>query len=108
MPIAGDGADFHAINRCRYRGGHNLVADFYTGGMHPWVFLPLPGLCPIGLMDLTPIDPDKCTGAITLVWDGNTMTFRNHSKLSDNGSSTPAQAHGGVSQQGVFDEVGSG
>ncbi len=39
---------------------------FYTCGMHPWVILPKPGLCPICHMDLTPLDPDKFTGEITI------------------------------------------
>lgn len=41
-------------------------ADFYTCGMHPWVILPKPGICPICHMTLTPIDPDKFTGEITI------------------------------------------
>ena len=40
--------------------------QFYTCGMHPWVFLPEPGLCPICHMDLTPLDRDKFTGEITI------------------------------------------
>ena len=40
--------------------------DFYTCGMHPWVILPTPGLCPICQMDLTPIDPSKFTGEVTI------------------------------------------
>ncbi len=46
--------------------GDAAAADFYTCGMHPWVILPQPGLCPICHMDLTPIDPDKFTGEITI------------------------------------------
>jgi multidrug efflux pump subunit AcrA (membrane-fusion protein) len=41
-------------------------AAFYTCGMHPWVILPEPGLCPICHMDLTPLDPDKFTGDVTI------------------------------------------
>ncbi|MHC4414985.1 MAG: efflux RND transporter periplasmic adaptor subunit [Planctomycetota bacterium] len=41
-------------------------AAFYTCGMHPWVILPEPGICPICHMDLTPLDPDKFTGEITI------------------------------------------
>ena len=40
--------------------------EFYSCGMHPWVILPEPGLCPICHMDLTPLDPDKFTGEITI------------------------------------------
>jgi multidrug efflux pump subunit AcrA (membrane-fusion protein) len=40
--------------------------EYYTCGMHPWVILPEPGLCPICHMDLTPLDPDKFTGEITI------------------------------------------
>ena len=40
--------------------------QFYTCGMHPWVILPNPGSCPICQMDLTPIDPDKFSGEITI------------------------------------------
>jgi len=40
--------------------------QYYTCGMHPWVILPAPGDCPICHMKLTPIDPDKFTGEITI------------------------------------------
>jgi multidrug efflux pump subunit AcrA (membrane-fusion protein) len=40
--------------------------EFHTCGMHPWVILPAPGLCPICHMDLTPLDPDKFTGEIMI------------------------------------------
>ncbi len=54
--------------------GHELVAvtdeagqvQYYTCGMHPWVILPKPGDCPICRMELTPIDPAKFTGEITI------------------------------------------
>jgi len=39
---------------------------FYTCGMHPWVILPKPGLCPICHMDLIPLDPSKFTGEISI------------------------------------------
>ncbi|MCA8969233.1 MAG: efflux RND transporter periplasmic adaptor subunit, partial [Planctomycetes bacterium] len=39
---------------------------FYTCGMHPWVILPQPGLCPICHMDLTPLDPSKFGGEISI------------------------------------------
>jgi len=39
---------------------------FYTCGMHPWVVLPAPGDCPICHMELTPLDPAKFTGEITI------------------------------------------
>ncbi|MCB9917382.1 MAG: efflux RND transporter periplasmic adaptor subunit [Planctomycetes bacterium] len=38
----------------------------YTCGMHPWVILPQPGLCPICHMDLTPLDPSKFSGEISI------------------------------------------
>ncbi|HEB54172.1 MAG TPA: efflux RND transporter periplasmic adaptor subunit [bacterium] len=38
----------------------------FTCGMHPWVILPAPGLCPICHMDLTPLDPSKFTGEIAI------------------------------------------
>ncbi len=38
----------------------------YTCGMHPWIVLPKPGLCPICHMDLTPIDPTKFTGEVAI------------------------------------------
>lgn len=44
----------------------NKTNSFYTCGMHPWVVLPDPGLCPICRMDLTPLDPDKFTGKISI------------------------------------------
>ncbi|MEO8268597.1 MAG: efflux RND transporter periplasmic adaptor subunit, partial [Aureliella sp.] len=40
--------------------------QYWTCGMHPWVILPEPGLCPICHMDLTPLDPAKLTGEITI------------------------------------------
>lgn len=40
--------------------------QWYTCGMHPWVILPKPGDCPICHMALTPIDPAKFTGEITI------------------------------------------
>ncbi|MCH7791023.1 MAG: efflux RND transporter periplasmic adaptor subunit [Planctomycetes bacterium] len=40
--------------------------QFYTCGMHPWVILPKPGQCPICRMELTPLDPDKFSGEITI------------------------------------------
>lgn len=40
--------------------------QYYTCGMHPWVILPSPGDCPICHMELTPIDPAKFTGEITI------------------------------------------
>ncbi|MBM4107976.1 MAG: efflux RND transporter periplasmic adaptor subunit [Phycisphaerae bacterium] len=40
--------------------------QYYTCGMHPWVVLPKPGLCPICHMDLTPLDPAKFTGEIAI------------------------------------------
>lgn len=39
---------------------------YYTCGMHPWVILPGPGKCPICHMELTPLDPAKFTGEITI------------------------------------------
>ena len=39
---------------------------YYTCGMHPWVILPEPGLCPICHMDLVPLDPEKFTGEIVI------------------------------------------
>ncbi|PKN55636.1 MAG: efflux RND transporter periplasmic adaptor subunit [Deltaproteobacteria bacterium HGW-Deltaproteobacteria-14] len=39
---------------------------YYTCGMHPWVVLPHPGLCPICQMDLEPIDPSKFEAEITI------------------------------------------
>lgn len=41
-------------------------AQYWTCGMHPWVILPEPGLCPICHMDLTPLDPAKLTGEIAI------------------------------------------
>jgi multidrug efflux pump subunit AcrA (membrane-fusion protein) len=50
--------------------GHTHAAGedgtFWTCGMHPWVILPDPGLCPICHMDLTPLDPAKLTGEIAI------------------------------------------
>jgi multidrug efflux pump subunit AcrA (membrane-fusion protein) len=40
--------------------------QFYTCGMHPWVILPGPGDCPVCHMKLTPLDPAKFTGEITI------------------------------------------
>ena len=46
--------------------GDGMGLQYYTCGMHPWVILPKPGLCPVCHMDLTPIDPEKFTGEITI------------------------------------------
>ncbi|MCB9838184.1 MAG: efflux RND transporter periplasmic adaptor subunit [Phycisphaeraceae bacterium] len=46
--------------------GDSSTVEYYTCGMHPWVILPNPGLCPICHMDLTPLDPDKFTGEISI------------------------------------------
>ena len=46
--------------------GESGQVQYYTCGMHPWVILPKPGDCPICHMKLTPIDPDKFTGEITI------------------------------------------
>jgi RND family efflux transporter MFP subunit len=41
-------------------------AQYYTCGMHPWVVQRRPGLCPICHMELTPIDPAKFSGEVTI------------------------------------------
>lgn len=46
--------------------GSDKTPHFYTCGMHPWVILPKPGLCPICHMDLVPLDPSKFTGEISI------------------------------------------
>lgn len=46
--------------------GAQTEGGFWTCGMHPWVILPEPGLCPICHMDLTPLDPTKLSGEITI------------------------------------------
>lgn len=40
--------------------------QYWTCGMHPWVILPEPGLCPICHMELTPLDPAKLAGEISI------------------------------------------
>ncbi|MFH1811792.1 MAG: efflux RND transporter periplasmic adaptor subunit [Pseudomonadota bacterium] len=40
--------------------------QYYTCGMHPWVLLPHPGDCPICHMKLTPVDPAKFSGEVTI------------------------------------------
>lgn len=42
------------------------ATQYYTCGMHPWVILPQPGDCPICHMKLTPLDPAKFTGEVTI------------------------------------------
>ncbi|GAA5483958.1 efflux RND transporter periplasmic adaptor subunit [Haloferula sargassicola] len=42
------------------------TVQYYTCGMHPWVILPAPGDCPICHMELTPIDPSKFSGEVTI------------------------------------------
>lgn len=44
----------------------DAATRFFTCGMHPWVILPKPGDCPICHMKLTPLDPSKFTGEITI------------------------------------------
>jgi membrane fusion protein, copper/silver efflux system len=41
-------------------------AAYYTCGMHPWIVLPNPGNCPICQMTLTPLDPSKFSGEVTI------------------------------------------
>ncbi|MBL4688120.1 MAG: efflux RND transporter periplasmic adaptor subunit, partial [Nannocystaceae bacterium] len=40
--------------------------QYYTCGMHPWIILPNPGNCPICQMTLTPLDPAKFSGEVTI------------------------------------------
>lgn len=40
--------------------------DYYTCGMHPWVIVPRPGLCPICHMQLEKLDPDKFKAEIAI------------------------------------------
>lgn len=40
--------------------------QYYTCGMHPWIILPKPGNCPICTMKLTPVDPAKFTGQVSI------------------------------------------
>ena len=49
--------------------------QFYTCGMHPWVILPKPGQCPICRMELTPLDPDKFSGELTIDPVARTVEF---------------------------------
>ncbi len=46
--------------------GESGAVQYYTCGMHPWVILPAPGDCPICHMALTPIDPSKFSGDVTI------------------------------------------
>lgn len=39
---------------------------YYTCGMHPWVILPRPGICPICEMKLTPLDPARFSGEVSI------------------------------------------
>ncbi len=47
-------------------GGGLAAAAYFTCGMHPWVILPKPGNCPICQMKLTPLDPKKFTGEVSI------------------------------------------
>ncbi|MGD9689675.1 MAG: efflux RND transporter periplasmic adaptor subunit [Phycisphaerales bacterium] len=47
-------------------GGGAGTTQYYTCGMHPWVILPKPGDCPICHMKLTPLDPAKFTGQVSI------------------------------------------
>jgi len=57
-----------ASGDAKHDAAHNTGKHprFYTCGMHPWVILPDPGLCPICHMELIPLDPNKFTGEITI------------------------------------------
>lgn len=46
--------------------GASGATQYYTCGMHPWVILPKPGDCPICHMKLTPLDPAKFTGQVSI------------------------------------------
>ena len=39
---------------------------WYISQMHPWIIQPQPGSCPICGMDLTPVDPDRFAGEMTI------------------------------------------
>ena len=41
-------------------------STWYISQMHPWIIQPEPGQCPICGMDLTPIDPARFAGEITI------------------------------------------
>ena len=45
-------------------GAHDHA--YYTCGMHPWVVLPEPGVCPICQMDLVQLDPAKFSSEVTI------------------------------------------
>lgn len=67
-PIA---SGFQRLKGVATEAGHAHGVDahddqYWTCGMHPWVILPDSGLCPICHMDLTPLDPDKLAGEITI------------------------------------------
>lgn len=42
------------------------AAAWYVCTMHPWIVQPEPGVCPICIMDLTPLDPDRFSAEIAI------------------------------------------
>ena len=60
---------YHAAGLGKHELVEKTAADgtrYWTCGMHPWIVLPEPGLCPICQMDLVPLDPAKFTGELTI------------------------------------------
>lgn len=42
------------------------TTTWYISQMHPWIVQPEPGTCPICGMDLTPVDPERFAGEISI------------------------------------------
>jgi membrane fusion protein, copper/silver efflux system len=59
-------SDTHAHTADATGAAQQGSKKLYTCGMHPWVILGQPGLCPICHMDLTPLDPSKITGEVAI------------------------------------------
>jgi membrane fusion protein, copper/silver efflux system len=47
-------------------GAEAAAKQLWTCGMHPWVILPAPGLCPICHMQLVPVKPGQRSGQIKI------------------------------------------
>jgi multidrug efflux pump subunit AcrA (membrane-fusion protein) len=42
------------------------ASSWYVCTMHPWIVQPAPGVCPICIMDLTPLDPERFSAEIAI------------------------------------------
>jgi Cu(I)/Ag(I) efflux system membrane fusion protein len=62
-PVVKSWADSHRAAAVEEKAASGT---WYISQMHPWIIQPEPGQCPICGMDLTPVDPDRFAGEISI------------------------------------------